>query len=47
MLGTSYPGGCHGCDHMVLDFQLPMQSVTITTDVMSSNFEQGDVYNIM
>jgi hypothetical protein len=27
--------------------QLPMQSVSITTDVVSSNFDQGEVYNIM
>jgi hypothetical protein len=30
-----------------LDLQLPMQSVPITTDVVSSNLEQGKVYNIM
>ena len=30
-----------------LDFQLPMQSVSITTDVVSSNLDQGEVYNIM
>ena len=30
-----------------LDFQLPMQSVPITTDVMSSNLDQGEVYKIM
>jgi hypothetical protein len=30
-----------------LDLQLPMQSVPITTDVVSSNFDQGEVYNIM
>jgi hypothetical protein len=30
-----------------LDLQLPMQSVPITTDVASSNFDQGEVYNIM
>ena len=30
-----------------LDLQLPMQSVPITTDVVSSNLEQGEVYNIM
>jgi hypothetical protein len=24
-----------------------MQSVPITTDVVSSNFDQGEVYNIM
>ena len=27
--------------------QLPMQSVPITTDVVGSNLDQGDVYNIM
>ena len=26
---------------------LPIQSVPITTDVVSSNLEQGEVYNIM
>jgi hypothetical protein len=29
------------------DLQLPMQSVPITTDVVSSNLDQGEVYNIM
>ena len=31
----------------LLDLQLPMQSVPITTDVVSSNLDQGKVYNIM
>ena len=31
----------------LLDLQLPMQSVPIITDVVSSNLDQGDVYNIM
>ena len=30
-----------------LDLQLLMQSVPITTDVVSSNAAQGEVYNIM
>ena len=30
-----------------LDLQLPMQSVAITTDVVSSNPDQSEVYNIM
>jgi hypothetical protein len=30
-----------------LDLQLPMQSVPITTDVVSSNLDQADVSNIM
>jgi hypothetical protein len=32
---------------MVVDLQLPMQSVPIATDVVSSNLDQGEVYNIM
>ena len=39
--------GRHGCDRMVVDLQLPMQSVPITTDVVSLNLDQGEVYNIM
>ena len=31
----------------LLDLQLPMQSVPITTKVMSSNLDQSEVYNIM
>ena len=31
----------------VVDLQLPMQSVPITTDVVSSNLDQGEMYNIM
>ena len=34
-----------GRDRMV-DLQLPMQSVPITTDVVSSNLDQGEVHNI-
>jgi hypothetical protein len=30
-----------------LDLQLPMQSVSITTDVVSSNLDQCEMYNIM
>jgi hypothetical protein len=29
-----------------LDLQLPMQSVPITTNVVSSNLDQSEVYNI-
>ena len=29
------------------DLQLPMQSVPTTTDVLSSNLDQGEVYNII
>ena len=32
---------------IVLLLQLPMQSVPITTDVVSSNLDQGEVYNNM
>ena len=31
----------------LLDIQQPMQSVPITTDVLSLNLDQGEVYNIM
>jgi hypothetical protein len=31
----------------LLDLQLPMQSVTITTYAASSNLDQGEVYNTM
>ena len=30
-----------------LELQLPMQSVPITTDVVSSNLNQGEVHNNM
>jgi hypothetical protein len=41
-------GGRHGGDLMVVRFTtLPMQSVPITTDVVSSNLDQGEVYNTM
>ena len=30
-----------------LDLHLPMQSVPITTDFVSQNLDQGEVYNIM
>jgi hypothetical protein len=30
-----------------LELQLPMQSVPITTDVVRSNLDRGEVYNIM
>ena len=39
--------GSRGRDGMLVDLQLPMQSVPITTDVVSSNLNQGEVYNIM
>jgi hypothetical protein len=29
-----------------MNLQLPMQSVPITTDVVSSNLDQGQVHNI-
>jgi len=30
-----------------MNLQLPMQLVPITTDVVSSNLDQGELYNIM
>ena len=32
---------------MAVDLQLPMQSVPITTNVVSSNLDQDEVYSIM
>jgi len=39
-------GDRRGHDRM-MDLQLPMQSVPITTDVVSLNLDHGKVYNIM
>ena len=39
--------GCCGPDRMVVGLELPIQSVPITTDVVSLNLYQGEVYNIM
>jgi hypothetical protein len=30
-----------------LNLQIPMQLVLVSTDVVSSNLDQGEVYNIM
>jgi hypothetical protein len=30
-----------------LNLQIPMQLVLVTTDVVNSNLDQGEVYNIM
>ena len=35
-----------GCDFMPLDLQLPIQSVPITTKVVSLNPAYGEVYSI-
>jgi hypothetical protein len=37
---------CHGRDCMVVDLQLPMQSVPITTKAVSSDPVNGEVYSI-
>ena len=39
-------GDRRGRDRMVLDLQLPVQSVSITTKVVSSNPVHGDVYSM-
>jgi hypothetical protein len=36
-----------GRDRMVVVLQLPMQSVSITTDALCSNLDQDEVYSIM
>ena len=38
-------GGRRGRDHVVVGFTV--QSVHITTDVVSLNLDHGEVYNIM
>jgi hypothetical protein len=39
--------GLRGRDHMLVGITIPMQSVPVTTDVVSSNLDQGEVYNIL
>ena len=42
-----YDEGRHGCDRMVVEFITTyMQSVPITTNVVSSNPAHGEVYSI-
>ena len=38
--------GRHDHDHMVVGLYLPVQSVPITTKVVSSNLVHGEVYSI-
>ena len=38
--------GCRGRDHMVVGLMLPMQSVPVTTNVMSLNPTHGKVHSI-
>jgi hypothetical protein len=38
--------GCHGRDRMIVGLQLSMQSVPITTNVVSSNPIHVEVYSI-
>jgi hypothetical protein len=44
---TSGSSGRRGRDRMVLDLQMPMQSMPITTDAVGSNLDQGEVNNIL
>ena len=46
-LGWRMEGGSVTYKFQSEHLQLPMQSVHITTDVVSSNRAQGEVYNIM
>ena len=39
--------GRRGHDRLVVGLKLHMQSVPITTNVASSNLDQGEVYTIM
>ena len=46
--GLKTGSGHHGRDRMIVEFTtIPVQSVPITTDVLSWNLVQGEVYNIM
>ena len=38
--------GCYDREHMVVGLQLPVQSVLITTKVMSSNLVHYEMYSI-
>jgi hypothetical protein len=40
-------GGRRGRDRMVVGFTTIYATVPITTDVVSSNLDQGEVYNII
>jgi hypothetical protein len=39
-------GGRRGCDRMVVELQLSVQSMPITTNVVSSNPVHGEVYSV-
>jgi hypothetical protein len=39
--------GCRARDRMVVEFTTTYASVSITTDGVTSNLDQGEVYNIM
>ena len=43
---TTYRRDRRGHDHMIVEFVTTYATVPITTDV-SSNLDQGEVYNIM
>ena len=42
-----FVGGRRGRDRMILDLQLPMQSVPITTNVVSSNPTQAKQHYVI
>ena len=43
---TVLPWDCRCSDRMVVDLPLPMQSLPITTKVVSSNPAQGEMYSM-
>ena len=47
MLSEDIEGAVVAMTAWQLDLQLSIQSVPITTDVVMSNLDQGEVYNIM
>ena len=46
MLKKKSLGAVMGCDHMVVGITIPVQSVPITTKVVSLNPANGEVYSI-
>ena len=45
MFILKYTGGRRGRDYMVVGFTVPIQSVPITTEDVSSNLAYGEVYS--
>ena len=46
MFLLKYTGGRRGRDYMVVGYTVPIQSVPITTEDVSSNLAYGEVYSM-